>query len=310
MEPFVNITVFYSPNHAKQSRLSSFQKSIDLLDQLQGLVYSIRKNWHSFDYDITVFHSSKTPLNERDWEVLKVLEVDTIEVEPDTPELPHYCRAACFDHPLEFPGTHRLVLDIDMVALAEPKLNFDVDFQAMFNPSIGYRRDVFYKVYAWMSQKLGMKPVHADPSKTWDFNFPAHKVYHETGKWDRNRFFPYFNGGAVLIKDNKAKELTKLWRPTIYLASGKDWMFKNPNMAAERTLSAALVTVADSWEPFPPGFNSLHRLVPTDPYPVSLFHYCGHFKFGDKRYSKVFSLLEEAWAHYKRLLASDSVQTK
>lgn len=132
----INICFYCNPNYdEKQRRVGTAAKDIDVVTQAVMLYNSIKTNWKSFDYDITMFYNKKIKWSKEDWKKIKDLpDLNMISVDKgDHPDIPWQTRLPCFSHKLKREGTHRLVMDCDMIALLEPKFDLTCDWQGMFS---------------------------------------------------------------------------------------------------------------------------------------------------------------------------------
>jgi len=266
---FVNILVFCSPNYSKNTRINTVKRSISTVDQFIILYKSIKKNWH-FPYRITLCNSIE--FNDVDRNRLDELDIDIFFVDPDIPELPFYCRGACFRIDTTIIGTHRLVLDADMIALNEPELDYTVDFQAMFAGSLLFNNnDIKY-----IANKYNLK-------KTFIVNNNAKGSLYKRYFNDEKDIYPYFNGGAILIKEELSSRFAELWTPTLLLSTNKGWNNKSvPHMkkhfGCQLTIGLTLLTLTNNWKPFKKGFNFIGKIINLDDFGrdnISLYHYCG-----------------------------------
>lgn len=265
---FVNILVFCSPNYSKDNRINTIKRKITVVDQFIILYKSIKNNWN-FPYRISLCNSIE--FNKTDKERLSELDIDLYFVEPDIPELPFYCRGACFNVQTSIKGTHRLVLDTDMIALKNPNFDYEVDFQAIYAGSLLFNNnDIKY-----ISKKFGLKETLINNNA----NGSLFKRYFN----DEKNIYPYFNGGAILIKEEISTQFANLWTPTLLLSTNKGWNDKNvahskKHLGCQLTIGLALLTITDNWKPFEKGFNFLGKVISANSFgkdKISLYHYCG-----------------------------------
>ena len=134
----INICIYCNPNYNKEYNVAgrgSAIKDLDVVSQAIILCNSINTNWNSFEYKITLFYNKNIKWSNEDWiKINKLKFIDIISVNNgDHPDLPWQCRIPCFNYPLKNKGTHRLVLDCDMVAIEEPIFDLNCDWQGMFS---------------------------------------------------------------------------------------------------------------------------------------------------------------------------------
>ena len=119
--------------------------------------------------------------------------------EPDNEKTPYMLRCNALTHGLKNAGTHRLLLDCDTIALSEPEFDLSCDWQAMYAGAV-----VDPSYYRYINEKF---VYYLELSKK--YTCSLFKEYLEIFKYEN--FFPHFNGGAFLIKEElceKFKEYT------------------------------------------------------------------------------------------------------
>lgn len=269
---FINITMFIAPASRNAgghggARLGSTPKALSYLDQLVCLVASIRRHWKSIKYDFNVYHSVALPVA---WVArLREIDVNVVQVEPDHPERPWFCLGRTFDAPTRRKGTHRLSLDLDMLALDEfPKLDFDVD--AYF----AYERlcPDMQQALPFLCSKMGI-PCPA-PRPHADYNIPPanYKAYALN-----------MNNGAQLLRERICPQFGALVRRSAIFYGNEGWAGwrgrlppEHKHIASQYSMGAMIEAITANWRPFPHGFNVQEKSGGARPgTTLSLYHYSG-----------------------------------
>lgn len=272
----INICLYCNPNYENEKRIQSINKNIDLVTQFIVLYNSIKKNWKSFEYDITLFYNKNIPWSQEDWEKVNSLKgLNIISVDkPDFETVPWQTRIPCFNHELKRKGTHRIVLDCDMIALDELKLDLNCDFQAMYSGTYGLNTNQ----YNYMIDKYGYKDILKN-----DYKYKNDMwINYNVKKRNYKNILPYFNAGIIILKEELCQQFVDLWKPSLELVLEKNWnsVKINPqllHMAVQYTLCFSLLTVTDNWKPFDIGTNYLIKMYNLNKFKnkISLIHYCG-----------------------------------
>jgi len=195
-------------------------------------------------------------------------------VQPDLPDsykMRHFCRCESMVHKLKYDGTHRLMLDTDLVILKEPNFDFETDFQAMFEETV-----IDHKYIKYAADRFGLK--YCFPDRYLVKNHLNTQFYKGV---DYRNIYPYFNAGVLLIKEELSHKFANLWKPTLVLTTD-DWQFPVDDfikhMIAQYTFSQSLITLSDNWRPLPLGCNYLAKGFDINIFGkdnISIYHYCG-----------------------------------
>ena len=236
-------------------------KILSSIDQTIILVNSIQQNW-KFPHKIYFMHSY--PLYPFDQKRLQKLGI-TVLHRPSNSKFPGLAfanRCAAYLEPME--GTHRLVLDSDMLALREPVFDFSYDVLATPGKSM------------WNASQWD------DICKIVGTNLPSHKIkkeskensaYSDYYRGESKYIFPYFNHGAILSKVELGEAIgTKFIKYRDLLAP------KIPHYHGQIAIGLAIKDTTSNWGILPKGFNYLATMEENVRYPVdqiSLFHYLG-----------------------------------
>ena len=264
----INIIVFCNPNYSNKNIINTIQKNIDIVSQFIYLYKSIKKNWTSFDYRISLFHNKNINFNDEDKKKLEKCDIDIYTCEPDNPNLPYYCRCACLDYELKFTGSHRLILDCDMIALKNPNFDLNCDWQAMYAGSVNLKDSELNYII-----------------KKYNYNFNKNNyikknlfINYIKNKKNYKNLYPYFNGGAILIREEICKKFVKLWKPSLELSIDKNLSYNLRHISLQYSMSYSLFNLSCNWKPFEKGFNYLLKIYDINNFgkeKISLLHYCG-----------------------------------
>lgn len=270
----INICVYCNPNYNQKERTGTILRQRDLVTQLLILFESIKKNWKDFEYDFYCFHNKNIKWSNEDLD--KVARYDDLNLigvdEYDHVMVPWQNRITCFTYPLKRYGSHRLVLDCDMIALKNPKFNLEMDWQAMFGGTLIHERYINF-----MLQKYDFKLDHILKDKLYKHGDVLFKQYCKD-KTSWKLLYPYFNAGAVLIKEELTHKLVSFWKPTYELVTEEKLPINIRHISIQYTLCFSLLSISTKWEPFEPGFNYLLKIgdvTKLGKEDITLIHYCG-----------------------------------
>lgn len=288
---FVNIMVMCTPNYKRKNIVGAVNKPISIVDQFIVLYNSIIKNW-TFDYRISLLHTLN--FNESDLNKLENLDIDMFKVNPDIPEYPALkfaCRGKCYSIETKIKGTHRLVLDCDMIALKNPDFNYETDFQAMY---CGSTISIKPAQIRYVCERFGFEL----PKEKFNGNSKLFEVYHMTNK---KVLYPYFNNGCIFVKEEIASQIENIWVPTLILKQSNEWdnipkHLRNPHFIGQFTMALTLLKLSENWEPLPKGCNYLGKVLDINKFGqenISLYHYCGTggLQFALKNFKEYFEVL-------------------
>ena len=287
----INIIIPCTPNYENRNIVNTVNKSIDVVSQFIVLYNSIKKNWKSFEYKINLFYNKDYPFSKTDFDRLRKLDIEIFPVDADYGEpTPFMIRCNALSHKLSEVGSHRLCLDPDMLALNEPVFELGCDWQAMFAGKVSAGYDYINKKCNF-NLKLE--------------NYLIGNGYRSyMGGANYETLFPYFNGGAYLLKETMCGKFCELVMPCYDLCIDKNLPKTLRHLGIQYAISFALIKLSDNWKPFKPGFNYLNKISNLNSFGldnVSLLHYCG--RGGDL---KVKNLIEE----YRGVLNDCSIETK
>ena len=273
---FVNIMVICNPNYNNKGKIGAVKKKynnkkLSYVEQFIVFYHSIKKNW-TLPYRINLLHSLN--FSKKDRKILNSLDINLIKVRPDDPNFKHICRWRCYVVPLKKPGTHRLLLDIDMIALKDPVFNYNLDIQVSVGETIRFK-----------------KPMIDFVCKKYGYEIPKGKLqgcpFREYYLENKKDMFPYLNNGAVLIKNSFIKKFAPHFKATVKLFKKEEWKtwknYKNitrfhRHFSRQILLGIIVVNLTKKWDYFPKGFNYLGKVLSLNKFDinqVTLYHYLG-----------------------------------
>ena len=260
----INIIVSCTPNYDRKNIINTVTKRKDMVSQFVILYNSIKKNW-KFDYRINLFHNDQIKFSESDLRRLSKLDIDMFSIKPDYEKTPYMLRCNALTHSLKRLGSHRLLLDCDTIALKEPNLDLSCDWQAMYANSVVDTRYYNY-INTEFNYNLDLKnKVHGKLFSS----YIAGKHY--------DNFFPHFNGGAFLIKEELCDKFKKYTVPSYAISHDNRVPHNIRHIGVQYGASFALMRVSDNWKPFEPGFNYLAKEYDISKFGkenIQLLHYC------------------------------------
>lgn len=265
----INIIVTCTPNYQNRNIINTVNKQIDIVSQFVILYNSIQKNW-KFNNRINLFYNKSHSFNESDKNRLSKLDIDIHAIDPDYEKTPYMLRCNALTHSLKNSGTHRLLLDCDTIALKEPEFDLSCDWQAMYAGSV-----VDPSCYKYINEKFG---YNLDLSKK--YTGSLFKKYLESGKCEN--FFPHFNGGAFLIKEELCEKFKEYTVPSYAISHDGAVPEHIRHIGVQYGASFALMKMSNNWKPFDPGFNFLVKGYNVNKFGknnITLLHYCGRNGF-------------------------------
>jgi len=261
----INIIIPCTANYEKKNIINTVNKKIDIVSQFIILCNSIKDNWH-FDYRISLFHNKDILFNKSDLTRLSALDIDIYEIKADHNYTPYMLRCNALTHKVKKSGSHRLLLDCDMLAINEPIFDLSCDWQAMYANSV-----IKPQYYNYINKKYGY-----DLDLTNKISGRLFNMYlNNTNSKD---FFPHFNGGAFLIREKLCEAFKKYTVPSYKIVEEPQLPYMIKHIGVQYGASFALMKISDNWKPFIPGFNYLAKENNIDTFGkdnISLLHYCG-----------------------------------
>lgn len=275
----INITVPCSPNYDNKNIINTVKKDVDIVSQFVILYNSIKENW-KFEYRINLFYNKKTQFNDYDFAKLSKLDIDIFAIEPDYEKTPYMLRCNALTHGLKNNSSHRLLLDCDTIALKDPSFDLSCDWQAMYANSVVDR-----KYFEYINTKFGYNLDLNNKITGKLFN-----MYTQSG--DYENFFPHFNGGAFLIREEYCEKFKEYTTPSYQISHDLSVPHEIRHIGVQYGASFALVKISNNWKPFDIGFNYLAKEQDIDKFGksnIKLLHYCGvgAFKVAYKHFGEI-----------------------
>jgi len=267
------VVIMATPNNKEKKEGSSIHlKKNDIFHQLYILINSIHK-WFKIEYKIFIF--TTIPYNPWQKYILEnILCTKIFIVKPDNLNIPFYCRSKCFtEHIGNF--THRLCLDCDMFFCNNFILDFSKDISMTYMHKI-LRPKQYFRI---LIDRFKLPNISLR-----DVNKYRNQLLHYQYENGRNKLFPYFNGGAVLIKEEKAFQFGQV-NLQIY---NSNFSYKKINKGMILQDCWGLIVSNWNWGTLPKGFNYYgkwqgildHTKYKND---ISLVHYLGNTDINDYR---------------------------
>jgi len=249
----VIITPFNEIEKFEGGSRSSIKEQISYFDQFLILYSSIIENWKDVDFKFSFLVLHSIPFKKKKQKILNKL--DKLDSKLVTYEL-HPTKIRPLAYLIDIDCDYRLVLDVDMYALKKPTFNFNVDAQAMYGGN-KYNNEQWEKICAFIgADKPKQKNLKKDKGGVTFWKIDNHVDYHLKGF--ETPIFPYFNNGAILIKNCFSKNLGKTWEE--YKKKYINYINLNEKVkhqvsAGQNMIGLAIDNVVNSWLPFSPGFN-------------------------------------------------------
>ncbi len=238
---------------------------ISVIDQAVVLIQSIKKNW-TMPSDIIAMHSLK--MSRESWDRLTEAGATVLERQHGFAGFDAvHNRWTAYQDSYRTNNTHRLILDVDMIALKDPGFSLDYDIMAGLSGYCVLDREDWQYICGVCGVDMPEGKIIKPPGSPW-------REYARGG----SGFFPCFNAGAVLIEKNLAHSIIE----TIvdYMRKIRaSTLSKNMRGAFAYTIALSLAIAASgaSFALFPAGFNFIGTMLAPKDYAgeVFLYHYLG-----------------------------------
>lgn len=247
------------------------KNTISYLEQFLISVNSIKTNWNTktFTYEFYVIHSE--PFTQIARKCIEEMGATIIYVNWNHPT---YLRTFCFTEPIDC--DYRLVLDNDTFALQTPKFDFTKDILGSFG---GCRYNQITSDS--LCDSLSLKYPNSSPlSKIDGFNWNAREYVDYYIHKNYEDIFPYFNAGALFIKNTISVEFGNLLNKSIPLA--KNWANnRGLSIFLQDFYGLCVNDITSNWGAFETGFNfilnpnldGIKKIMNTYKDDISLIHY-------------------------------------
>jgi hypothetical protein len=246
--PKPHIAILYNFNDKKRAASGSLfgiKQEISYVEQFLISVNSIKSTWinDTFTYSFYVIHS--IPFNEKIKCKIEEVGAKLIFVNHDRST---YLRTHCFTENIDC--DFRLILDNDTLAIGSPNFDFTKDILGGFG---GSRFNQF--ATEELCNLLSIKIPNVAPiikKNDYPFNGLEYKKYYEGV--DYKDIFPYFNCGALLIKNSLSSAFGNLLNKSIPLAETYA-KHKNFTIFLQDFYGICVNHITDNWAAFDRGFN-------------------------------------------------------
>lgn len=259
-------------------------RPLDYVDQFIVLYHSIKQNW-KFPCRVNLIHS--TDFTEEASKRLSELDIDIFRVEPHFKNRPHIIRGHSYSILCKTKGTHRLIMDADMIALREPEFDLTTGAQCMYGGNDCAKKEDWEKI---------CKVMGYDVPKGYVTRKNLFIEYHLK---DDTTNFPYINNGCVLMKEEFCKAMSDEY-VRMFEIFNQLWFPRAKWFGHQILIGPAINHITKgNWKMLPKGCNYLGKVLPLDTYVragnkiPSLYHYLGergHLEL-DKYFSKYFEVL-------------------
>jgi len=229
----------------KQNKFKTYKgQYLDFCTQFIVLYNSIKKNW-TFNYKIYLCHS--LPISPQSLEKLKNLDIEIVRIESDDPEnFPYLIRNNAWK--LRTDGTHKLYLDVDMIALKNPIFDLSKDFLVMPCNS-----NILYQIN--FEETLNFSKIINHPINNWvvERDILSRLWSNQMGieEYVSKNYFPHFNGGSILMKNEISQYFGNLWWETYNKLQSMVTDIR-PLLLAD---GLTITKMSQNWSVFNLGFN-------------------------------------------------------
>lgn len=230
---------------------SGIKKEISYFDQFLILYYSIKKHWCSEDFRYQIYLVHSIEFTEE-----KKMILDSIDVHTTLVNYPkHKTKIRPMAYYLNIDCDYRLVLDVDMLAMGKPKFDFSCDFQAMYGGN-KYNMEQWKEICNLLECDFPNYPILKNNRGSYN-DWSINEMYlYQIGKIHK-KVFPYFNNGAIFIKNTLALEFVKKWEDSRELFSKyvKEKFDVDIDLEGQDVIGIVLNDISKNWKPFERGFN-------------------------------------------------------
>lgn len=237
------LSCFSDNNYVKGTTNGGIKSEFSYLTQLFMLYFSIKDNW-KFNYDFYAVYKNK--LKDKTLKIFKQFpDIKLKQVQSDFNVLKIEA------YKLDIDCHYKLLLDCDTIALKEPNFNFNYDAQCMYGDfNYQFINNSLPNELNYLLNRLEKYEEHKinkiNNNNLWN-NKNENLIRQFYENKELKKFFPVFNGGAVLIKNNLGKDLGNILNNYRYFT-------KNEN--TQNILGIALNYITNNnWFPFEKGFN-------------------------------------------------------
>lgn len=272
---FLNIILLLEPNYDDKTLYGTVNKKIPLLTQFKALYKSIKLNLKEIEYQISVVHS--TEYSTSDLDTLRTMDIDILQYKENEEEramkdidIMVKLGQSRYSIRTKKKGTHRLLIDVDILFLKSPEFDFNVDFQFGFAGALPPKLFIDN-----MIKKTNLADFPSEVN--WDLRNPFWE--YNINQTDYKQLVPMVNNGVILIKENSAKTVKDKYLTPI--TARMNYFCKTPkekHYFGQWIIGISLVSYSADWKPFSKGINYLIKSYDIEKFGkdnIQILHYCG-----------------------------------
>lgn len=231
--------------------LSGIKKKIGYIDQFLILYETVKKNWTTTNYNFQFYLFHSIPFSE---EVKKRLEKTDVIVTLVN-YLKHKTKIRPIAYSYDIACDFRLILDVDMIALNNPVFDLSQDFQAMYGGN-KYNKKQWEDICDFLDVKMPKYPIYKKKEGTYT-SWSVEEMYLYDTHQIKEKIFPYFNNGAILIRNSIAKKFVSNWekKREKYMHYVKNTQNIDIDFEGQDIVGIVLNDISTNWKPFSVGFN-------------------------------------------------------
>jgi hypothetical protein len=231
--------------------LSGIKKQISYIDQFLILYETVKKNWTTPNYvfEFYLFHS--IPFSEEVKNILKKTDVTVTLVNYEK----HKTKIRPVAYFYDIECDYRLVLDVDMIAVDNPVFDLNLDFQAMYGGN-KYNKEQWEEICEFLNVTMPQYPIFKKEAGAYN-SWSVEEMYLYNTYQLKEKIFPYFNNGAILIKNDISKKFVSNWeeKREKYMHYVKNTQNIEIDFEGQDIVGVVLNDISSNWKPFDVGFN-------------------------------------------------------
>ena len=252
----------------KLKNLKDLKKNFDYLYQFYFLYKSIKKHFKTIDYNIYVLNTVPFPEN-----INNALKKMGVIVLTRTSDHLSFNRKIFFyinyseSYIENIRCDYKMILDADTLFVSD--ITIDIIEYIKTKDALGMygSRNFNKSYYTTICNKLGLKipdEINQRQGGRSDGRWTTEStyLYNKSDYNINNRLFPYFNNGAIIIKNSLSKSLGILWKNKRSKLTKMG--YNNLGQNGELTIGLCINHITNNWGPLPKGFNLVCSVVTAD----------------------------------------------